>query len=399
MNFYPSTLAAAGVVQTFPNGARAAPSTMQRMAQTLDICIRGGGIVGRTLALLLAQERLRVGLVAPTSTPAGPDVRAYALNHASKELLDSLRCWPQGAAATAVQHMRIWGDDGGIVNFDAQSQAVPALTWIVDVPVLEGLLADAVRFQPLIEVLEQPVEAPLTVVCEGRASSTRAEFGVDFEVAPYHQHALAARIRCAQPHQQTARQWFTNGDILALLPMDGEKGHTVALVWSLPPERAAELRACEPTAFCQALEAASQGALGALELCSERLTWPLQKAQARQWSGHHAGGAWVLAGDAAHNVHPLAGQGLNLGLADVAELTRLLRQREYWRPVNDSKLLRRYERTRKGAMLAMDTGMDGLQLLFAREGELWRTLRNLGMNSVQSAPLLKQWMARQAMQL
>jgi ubiquinone biosynthesis UbiH/UbiF/VisC/COQ6 family hydroxylase len=235
------------------------------------------------------------------------------------------------------------------------------------------------------------------VVCEGRASSTRVEFGVDFQVTPYAQHALAARIQCEKPHGQNARQWFANGDILAFLPMGGEQGNSVAIVWSVSPEHAARLQAANPDDFCRELEAASGHTLGPLTLISERRLWQLQKAQARQWTGQAACGAWVLAGDAAHNVHPLAGQGLNLGLADVAELAKVLRERDYWRDVGDAKLLRRYERVRKAGMLALDTGMDGLQLLFAREGEAWRSLRNWGMNTVERSGLLKQWLTRQAM--
>lgn len=371
---------------------------MLRMALPLDVCIRGSGIVGRTLALLLARERLRVGLVeTPPQPDASADVRAYALNRASKELLDALRCWPIPEAATPVTHMQIQGDRDGEVNFDAAKLGSTALTWIVDVPVLETQLAQAVRFQPQIEVLSAPAPAKLTVVCEGRASSTRAEFGVDFQVTPYAQHALAARLQCEKPHGQNARQWFSNGDILAFLPMGGEQGNSVAIVWSVSPEHATRLQAASPDDFCRELEAISGHALGQLSLTSERRVWPLQKAQARQWSGQAACGAWVLAGDAAHNVHPLAGQGLNLGLADVAELAKTLRARDYWRDVGDAKLLRRYERTRKAGMLALDTGMDGLQLLFAREGDTWSTLRNWGMNAVERSDLLKQWLTRQAM--
>lgn len=373
---------------------------MQRMAQPLDVCIRGSGIVGRTLALLLARERLRVGLVAPPA-PEGvtpkTDVRAYAINHSSKVLLESLRCWPAPPAVTPVRHMQVRGDQGGKVNFDAAEQVVPALTWIVDVPALEAQLADAVRFQPQIELLRAPAAATLTVVCEGRASSTRAEFGVDFDVTPYPQHALAARIDCEIAHAQTAHQWFAQGEILAFLPLGGEQGNSVAIVWSVSPEQAAKLQQASAEDFCHALEAASQHCLGKLSLASERAVWPLQKAQARQWSGHAACGAWVLAGDAAHNVHPLAGQGLNLGLADVAELARVIRERDYWRSIGDSKLLRRYARSRKAGMLALDAGMDGLQLLFAREGQAWSALRNWGMKSVERSGMLKQWMARQAM--
>ncbi len=371
------------------------------MPQALDICIRGSGIVGRTLALLLARERLRVGLVEqplPAGAPPAVDVRAYALNRASRELLESVRCWPADeAAATPVQHMQVWGDRGSELHFDAGELGSPALSWIVDVPVLENQLADAVRYQPQIEVLDAPAPARLTVVCEGRASSTRAEFGVDFEVTPYPQHALATRIQCEKPHGQVARQWFAQGEILAFLPLGGAQGNSVAIVWSVSPEQALRLRQLEPAAFCRELEKASAHTLGALTLISERRTWPLQKAQARQWTGRTDGGAWVLAGDAAHNVHPLAGQGLNLGLADVAELTRVLHGREYWRSVGDAKLLRRYERTRKAGMLALDAGMDGLQLLFAREGEAWSALRNWGLRGVERSGPLKQWLARRAM--
>lgn len=371
---------------------------MLRMALPLDVCIRGGGIVGRALALLLARERLRVGLVAPAIQPATePDVRAYALNRASRTLLESLRCWPEPSSATAVTRMQVYGDRGSELNFSAAELDADALAWIVDVPVLEAQLHDAVRFQPQIEQLSTPAPAALTIVCEGRASSTRAEFGVDFDVTPYAQHALAARIRCAQPHGQVARQWFAHGDILAFLPIGGDQGNSVAIVWSVSPEHAARLLAASPEAFCQELEAVSGQAPGSLVLDSVRRTWPLQKAQARQWSGRSAGGAWVLAGDAAHNVHPLAGQGLNLGLADVAELARVLRERPYWRSVGDERLLRQYVRARKAGMLALDTGMDGLQLLFAREGAPWSALRSWGLRGVEHSGALKHWFARQAM--
>ncbi|MFN4361452.1 MAG: FAD-dependent monooxygenase [Hylemonella sp.] len=369
------------------------------MPQALDICIRGSGIVGRTLALLLARERLRVGLVEqPAATPPGADVRAYALNRTSRELLESVRAWPEDeATATPVLHMQVWGDRGSELNFNAASLGSSALTWIVDVPELEARLAEAVRYQPQIEVLAAPLPAKLTVICEGRASRTRAEFGVDFDVTPYPQHALATRLRCEKPHGQVARQWFAQGEILAFLPLGGPQGNSVAVVWSVSAERAAQLQQLEPVTFCQEIAHASQQTLGPLSLISERKTWPLQKALARQWSGRNAGGAWVLAGDAAHNVHPLAGQGLNLGLADVAELTRVLHGREYWRGVDDEKLLRRYERTRKAGMLALDVGMDGLQLLFAREGQAWSALRNWGLQGVERSGWLKHWLAHKAM--
>lgn len=377
---------------------------MTCMAQTFDICIRGSGIVGKTLALLLARDRLKVALVpAPASSnAAATDVRAYALNTASRGLLESLRSWPDATHATAVKEMQVAGDGGGAVHFDAVVQRVDALAWIVDVPALEARLSEAVRFQPQVEILQAPVAAPLTVVCEGRASSTRAEFGVNFQVTPYAQQAIATRLRCDRPHGQVARQWFSADGILAFLPLDGPQGDSVAVVWSVPQERVAALMTLPAQEFSQALQAASQDTLGALTVCAERATWPLQLAKADRWCGSaptesKTPRSWVLAGDAAHNVHPLAGQGLNLGLGDVQALADVLRKRDYWRSVADLRLLRRYERERKAALVTMGLGTDGLQQLFSRTEAPWHALRNLGMKGFEHSGPLKEFITRRAM--
>ena len=384
-----------------------------RMARPYDICIRGAGIVGRTLALHLAAKRLRVALVAEaTNNPAHSDVRAYALSPASRGLLEAVRCWPDAAHATPVRAMQVQSVGNGVgdgpgasvaqVRFDAVQQGSEALNWIVDVPVLEGLLADAVRFQSLIEVHDSPQTASLSVVCEGRASRTRAEFGVDFDITPYHQWALATRVECQLAHEQTARQWFTGGDVLAFLPMGGAQGNLCAVVWSVSPERAHTLQRANPEDFCQELLTASRSALGTLKVVGERKTWPLQSAQARRWSGTQGtGGAnpttWVLAGDAAHNVHPLAGQGLNLGLGDVAELVKVLDARPYWRSVADPKLLRAYERARKAEFAVVGGSGDALQLIFSQTHPALQTARRLGMNAFEHSGALKHWVANRAM--
>lgn len=368
------------------------------MSKNYDVCIRGAGIVGSTLALHLAANRLRIALVQQAPANVGhSDVRAYALNQTSRSLLESVRCWPEEAHATPVLSMQVWGDEGGMVRFDAAEQGVDALNWIVDVPVLEAQLAQALSFQPQIDVLESPPEATLTVVCEGRASQTRQEFGVEFDTVPYDQWALAARVRCEKPHAQVARQWFGEGEIAALLPLEGSAGNLCALVWSVSPRRAQELQKLSESEFNDQLQAASQGALGALTLCSERKIWPLQAAQARRWSGNFGHGSWVLAGDAAHNVHPLAGQGLNLGLGDVAELSRILDSRPYWRGIGDSKLLRRYERARKADYAVVGGSGDALQKLFTLSVPVAQSLRNQGMNVFERSGPLKNWIARRAM--
>ncbi|MES2480895.1 MAG: FAD-dependent monooxygenase [Pseudomonadota bacterium] len=361
------------------------------MAAPLDVCIRGAGVVGRTLALLLARDRLRVGLVdSPDSPPQ--DVRAYAMNEASRELLSGLRAWPEPADATPVLRMQVHGDQGGQVHFDAGEQGREALAWICGATALLERLGEALRYQPMVELLSEPRPAALTVVCEGKASATRTEYGVPFETTPYAQHAIAARLNGEMPHGQVARQWFSQGEILALLPLGGPQGNSAALVWSVSPERASQLLALQGDEFESRVTEASHGELGRLSLGSGRVRWPLVLARASRWCGP----GWALAGDAAHAVHPLAGQGLNLGLADARELARVLHERESWRTLGDEKLLRRYERARKSQVAAMQLATDGMQLLFARDSRAAGWLRNWGMRGFERSGPLKAWVARQA---
>jgi len=378
-----------------------ATSTMISMTTTYDVCIRGNGIVGSTLALLLARQRLRIALVgAPTQAI---DMRAFALNSSSQGLLTDLRCWPSAEFATPVTGMDIWGDQAGKLSFEAPFGKY--LNHIVDVQALEGLLQEAVGFQHSIERVENNVSAPLTIVCEGKNSLTRKDLGIDFQALPYSQHALATRVRCASAHNQRALQWFSQDaaglSVLALLPLGGPHSNEAAVVWSMPSERALSQYEATDEALSLALTNASQYTLGDLQVICAKGIWPLQAAQATQWSGSFENGnSWVLAGDAAHTVHPLAGMGLNLGLADAASLAKVLLLREgkeYWRGVGDKYLLRRYERERKSGLLPTWLACDGLQRLFSHPHTLAQSMRNWGMSQFDQLSHLKQWTIHQAM--
>ncbi len=370
---------------------------MNRMKR-FDVCVQGAGIVGRGLALSLARQGLQVALVSePAPAAAREDVRAYALNAASVDLLRGLKVWDAlpPHTATPVYDMRIEGDaPGGLLEFSAWQQRFGELAWITDAPVLEQSLAAAVRYAPHVTEVPSPVEASLLAVCEGKASAARESLGVAWDRQDYGHRAIAARLTADRAHGNTARQWFGRPDVLALLPFDApQPQHAYALVWSVPEARAQELLAMDAAAFEHVLAEATGGAAGQLQLSGERASWPLMLARAKPWSGP----GWVLLGDAAHVVHPLAGQGLNLGLADVAALTRVLAERERWRPVGDARLLRRYERERLVPTLAMGRLTDGLLHLFSQEQPALRELRNRGMGLVNHLTPIKRWLTARAL--
>ncbi|TBO32523.1 2-octaprenyl-3-methyl-6-methoxy-1,4-benzoquinol hydroxylase [Aquabacterium lacunae] len=384
------------------------------VSPTFDVCVSGGGAVARSLALVLAGHGFKVALACSPGALQlnSSDVRTYALNARSLALLDHIRVGaPLRQHGHPVHEMDIRGDHGGRLLFSAWEQRVTDLAWIVDASALDRLLADAIQFSPNITVVppqgdsaHAPVACDLWAICEGKHSRSREALGATFDRHAYGHHGLATRVVAGRPHAGTARQWFRSPDVLALLPFHAPvAGASYGVVWSLPEGLAQSLAALPEGEFmsqlCAALEVSSPGVvneLGGLTLAAPVATWPLAIAQARPWSGD----GWVLVGDAAHQVHPLAGQGLNLGLADVDALASVLvqaRANEPWRALSDAKLLRRYDRARWLPTQAMGQLTDGLLNLFAATPAPFKDARNVGMALLDRATPLKRWLVGRAL--
>ena len=378
-----------------------------------DVCVSGSGAVAMSLALSLSAEGWRVAWArapAPVNLPRA-DVRTYALNSRAIALLERLRIWPALKPYSApVQEMVVRGDEGGALSFSSWQQCVSELAWIVDAAALDRLLAEALRFAPRVEIVPPvsdqgaPVQASLLAICEGKHSSSRAALGVTFSKQDYGHWGVAARLTATQAHHGVARQWFRSPDVLALLPFNQpDPLASYGLVWSVPQARAEHLLALPPAEFEQALQQAliqsapaAVDMIGRLSLTSPVAAWPLALAQAERWTGP----GWVLLGDAAHQVHPLAGQGLNLGLADVDALVSVLKQArldEPWRSLGDERTLRRYERQREWPTKAMAGLTDGLLHLFADDRSPIKDLRNAGMMLVQRLGPVKSWLIGRAL--
>jgi 2-polyprenyl-6-methoxyphenol hydroxylase-like FAD-dependent oxidoreductase len=369
-----------------------------------DIAIYGNGFVGSALALALAKHGFSIGLVGHSDIAKKPkDIRAFALGRAAKSLLSSVNAWPDSAHATPVLGMAVYGDKGGAVEFGSplhsnRTEDAEPLNWIVDVPALTQRLGEQVAGEPRIvcHTRQDTPQAKLHVACEGRHSKLPYQIGIEADTILYPQHAIAARLSCELPHQHIARQWFDeNGQVLALLPLQGQE---VALVWSLTSSNAKSWLNAKPELFTAALEAACACALGRMTLTSALALWPLTLSKTNTWTRDN----WVLAGDAAHTVHPMAGQGLNLGLGDASALTEALyalktsSPRFTPTPTELGRTLRRYARARQAAAGRIQWASDSLHLLFKRPGAAIQLLRNGGMNAFNQLGSMKQLTIEQA---
>ena len=379
------------------------------------IVICGTGIVGLATALALARQGQQVTLVGPRQTfaPATSEAfhpRVYAISPASQKFLTSIGVWNllDAQRLTAVQAMEIHGDGAGRVNLNAWQAAIPELAWIVESGELERVLTQAVQIFGLNWVTEKfshytrsdaevcmtteqgtVLQAELLIAADGAQSPLRAAAGLPVEIKPYGVTAIVAHLNCSQPHQGTAFQWFNDQGVLALLPMPAtQMGSQVSLVWSLKETFAQALlvlpAAEQATQLSVRLAELTSGRLGELTPRGPLSAFPLSLNQSPM-----IGERLALVGDAAHRLHPLAGQGLNLGLGDVQALVSTIVEREAFRGVGDPMVLRRYRRARAEPVLAMRMVTDGLHRLFDAQNAPAAWLRNVGMTLVDRLPMLK----------
>ena len=382
-----------------------------------DLIVIGGGVVGASVAR--AARGHSIALVSGTR-PAEPlipaegfDARVYALSPGSVEFLRELKVWDRlpRERLTPVHAMRVHGDaPGATLEMDAYRVGVPELAWIVEDSVLQSALWSSLGSQDRLEIFSpaecesielldmarvrladgRSLEADLLVGAVGADSMVRNGAGIQVSEKAYGQIALVANFSCGREHANTACQWFQGGAVLALLPLPANR---LSMVWSVPEAEAVRLQALDPQALAMEVGAAAGGWAGPLEPISPVKAFPLRRLQAERMVLPHL----ALAGDAAHVIHPLAGQGLNLGLQDARALGAALANREPVRSAGDHTMLRRYERERRESILAMGTTVHGLQRLFGSERRALGRLRNLGLNLTDRLAVLKNALIRHAL--
>ena len=384
-----------------------------------DVIINGGGMVGATLACLLAKSGRNVAVIEafeakPFFKDDEYDLRVSAISKASQNALTKAGAWDDILAmrASPYEVMDVWDEAGdGNVRFDASELGEPELGHIIENRIIQLALAKAIKvfktatlYQPdtlksylvdetkVVVTLDsgKEISAPLLVGADGENSQVRSIAGIDFERDDYGQSGLVAIVNTEKSHESTAWQRFQSTGPLAFLPLSNGSS---SIVWTLPSDRADHILSLSKSDFKVVLAEALDYKLGKVSKVGKRAVFPLKGAQAESLIAERV----ALVGDAAHTIHPLAGQGVNLGLKDAVELAHQLIATKG--DLGSHKLLRRYERARRGDNLITMRAMEGFRLLFGHSASSVKTARNFGMNLFNQIPVLKNEVIRKAMGL
>ena len=393
-------------------------------SERYQVVIVGAGLVGAAAALALGRQGVRVALI-ERQLPDVPaetwDTRIYAISPASQRFLERFGAWQRLDAQRIhpVFRMDVAGDTSGAIRLDAYEAGVSHLATIVESGRLQhalwqALQADgpstglgtgnvALHCPATIESIERvesrtrltladgtQLETELLVGADGAASRIRDWAGLGSTLTPYGQSGVVANFECEKPHRGTAFQWFFDHDILAWLPLGGPGGNQMSMVWSTPSAHADELVALDAAALAASVQAASHDRLGALRLLTPAVAFPLRLNRVEAIIAPGV----ALIGDAAHGVHPLAGQGVNLGFGDAEALVEVLTAHRKSH-CGDLRVLQRYARERAEPVQRMQALTHGLHHLFASEHAGW--LRNTGMAWLNRLPPLKAALVREAM--
>ncbi len=389
------------------------------MKSNYDIVIVGGGMVGAALACALGNSSLKVALLDRAPAPPSPDkeydLRVSAITLASRALFENLGAWQgmERRRAAPVREMQVWSSEGsGSIHFNAAEIGEPALSWIVENSVIQTALIERlhqftnVHYLCPVEIADitladngavvtlkdgRSLHAKLLVGADGADSAVRRAAGIETQSLNLHQKGIVATVTTEKPHEATARQRFLVTGPLAFLPLDEPR--SCSIVWSADTTRADQLMALDDAAFISELQKAFGDWLGKIQTLGPRAGFPLALSHAKTYTAPHL----ALVGDAAHTVHPLAGQGVNLGFLDAATLAEVLldavaKQKD----IGAHAVLRRYERWRKGDNLAMISITGGFKYLFGNDLLVVSQLRNLGLDLTNAATPIKNLIMRRA---
>ena len=389
------------------------------MSERFDIVVAGAGMVGACAALSLARSGFRIALIEPAAinlAPVGESAiygeRVSAISPLSEQVLTRLGVWSEldQSRLCRYEQMFIWHENGDAsIQFDSVELARESLGTIIENQQIQRALLTACESQPEIEWLQPDaiksivensqtgialklksgvdLEADLLLVADGRNSSTRELAGLEAINGSYGQTAIVANVETENPHQFTAWQRFLSTGPLAMLPLANGQS---SIVWSCDIELADELIAMDDDLFCNALSRAFEYKLGEVKSIGKRLSFPLGWHSCEQWLRDRI----LLIGDAAHGVHPLAGQGLNLGFGDVDLLTRQIGGLD--KPWHRARL-RQFERQRKSETAVATHLFSGLKWIYGTDNAGISQIRNLGMHAVQANPWCRRLLMQQAM--